>query len=138
MVPEAAPIDLRRTRFSRAVTRLVTDARERGMTIEKIVEATGVSWTTIDRWVKGDWNKDPRGTQVKALSEGLGGSLADLYAALGWSEGPDRPEPEPTLDPRLRAINRILADPSVSLLEKIAIQSQLDYIAKRNLAPPKD
>lgn len=138
MVPDAVPIDLRRARFGRLVARTVADARDRGMTIEMIVAAAKVSWTTIDRWMKGDWNKDPRGTQVKDFFDGLGGSLADGYAALGWTVDPERAEPEPSMDPRLRKLARILSDPDVSVLEKIAIQSQLDYMLKRQLAPGND
>lgn len=135
MVPEATPIELRRTRFGRVVKRMVDNARDRGMTIEKIVEATRISWTTIDRWVKGDWSKDPRGTQVKSFAEGVGGSLSELYAALDWSEVSERSEPEPSLDPRLRAVARRLSDPNVSLLEKAAIQSLLESMAKGKFAP---
>lgn len=138
MPAESEPIDLRRVRFGRAVVRAVSDARDRGMTIEMIEKATDVSWTTIDRWMKGSWNKDPRGTQVKALFEGLGASVDDAYAALGWSANPERAEPEPAMDPRLRKLARILADPNVSVLEKIAIQAQLDFMLQGKLARGED
>lgn len=108
------------------------------MTIADIVKATGVAWTTIDRYVNGKWTRDPVASLVKNLCEGLGLDLDEAYAALGWSQaavGTDVREPEPVLDPRLRAVARRLSDPNVSILEKIQIQAVLEAIAKGKFAP---
>lgn len=131
-------MDTRQGRFGRLVARGISAARDRGMTNNDIVKATGVAWTTIDRYIYGRWTRDPVASLVKNLCSGLGLELAEAYAALGWSEAPagtDNREPEPVLDPRLRAVARRLSDPNVSLLEKLQIQAVLESMAKGKFAP---
>lgn len=107
------------------------------MTLADMETATGLGDSTFSRWKKGQWTKDPRPGAVHDFCDGLGGSRADAYAALGWSETGSAvaTEPEPPLDSRLKAVARRLSDPNVSLMEKIAIQSLLDSMAKGKFAP---
>lgn len=130
-------IDLRRVRFAQVVEAGLASAKDRGMTIPKVEQATGVGKSTIYRWRDGGWSIDPRITEVQGFCDGLGVPRSEAYAALGWSERLDaeRAEPEPSLDPRLRAVARRLSDPNVSLLEKVAIQQLLESMAKGKFAP---
>lgn len=132
-----ASIELRRARFARVVDAGLAAAKDRGMTIPKVEQATGVGKSTIYRWRDGSWSVDPRITEVQGFCDGLGIPRSEAYAALGWSERLDAEptEPEPALDPRLRAVARRLSDPNVSLLEKAIIQQMLDGIAKGKFAP---
>jgi hypothetical protein len=107
------------------------------MGIADIEEATGLGWSTIDRYKKGQWSRDPLTGHVQKLCGGLGISLDEAYAALEWAAEParDNPSPEPALDHRLRAVARRLSDPNVSVLEKLQIQAVLDSMAKGKFAP---
>jgi len=132
MSPSAA---VRAARFGKFVDRLLRDAKERGMTIADVERATGVSKTTIYRWRDGDWSKDPRPSQVRALCEGLGVPCEIAYRLLGWSDaGPPMEEP-PIDDPDLREVARRLRDPHVSEAEKQAIRIMIRYLARRRDVP---
>lgn len=106
------------------------------MTVPQIEAATQVGKTTFYRWVKGEWSKDPRPSEVRAFCQGLGLSITEAYQALGWSEQetsrPRNPDPIVT-DPDLRRVMRALTDPNVSPAEKMMIRRLL-----RAAVPDKD
>lgn len=122
---------VRRDRFGKFVRRVMDDARNRGITVPVIEERTGVSKATFYRWRDGDWNKDPRASQVKAFCEGLDVPVDIAYSALGWSAD-DRPAPtEPIIDPDVMPILRVLADPGVSEEHKQQVRATLRLIGGR-------
>lgn len=133
MPAEPAPArDLRRVRFGRFVERGLAAGKARGMTVPQIEAATQVGKTTFYRWVKGEWSKDPRTSEVRAFCQGLGLSITEAYQALGWSERetekPRNPEPIIT-DPDLRRVMRTLNDPNVSPMDKLRIRRMLRALA---------
>jgi transcriptional regulator with XRE-family HTH domain len=132
MPVEPAPSrDLRRTRFGAFVARALEAARERGMTVADIEAVTGLGNTTFYRWKNGNWNRDPRASEVRAFCAGLGLSIAEAYRALGWSEDTQARGPEPiTEDPDVRAVLRALNDPNVHPAVKLLIRRQLRSMAQ--------
>lgn len=126
----AATQATRAAKFGRFVTIALNDAKDRGMTIPDIERATGVGKSTLYRWRDGDWTKDPRATQVRAFCEGLGIPLDSAYRVLGWS-GNAATEPEPTLDPDLQALARMLRDPNLSDGRKQEIRTMVRYLLRR-------
>lgn len=134
LVPAAEPAsqrDLRRVRFGQFVDRAMRMARERGMTIPLIMEATGVHSSTFYRWRDGDWTKDPRASQVRAFCEGVGASTEDAYRALGWFSNEEQPKrhAEPIEDPDLRMLARKLMSPHTPAAEKMWIRRQIRALA---------
>lgn len=116
--------------FGSFVAHAIAEAQDRGLSIADIERVTGVPNSTFYRWKGGDWKHDPRPFQVKAFCEGLGIPFSAAQAALQWS-GDGRPvDPEPVLDPDVRAVARRLADPKVSAEEKAVIRATLQYLAR--------
>lgn len=129
----SASVQVRAAKFGHFVSRVLKEARERGMTIEDIVKATNVSSATIYRWRSGDWTKDPRASQVRSFCEGLDVPVEIAYRLLGWAEEAGRPQPaEPlALEPDMREVARRLRDPHVSEAEKQEIRAMIRYLARR-------
>jgi transcriptional regulator with XRE-family HTH domain len=134
-MPHAEPQpsrELRRRRFAEFVRRHWDAAKERGMSVKAIEEATGVSKSTLYRWMDGDWSRDPRASEVRSLCIGLGASLEEAHRMLGWDQSTANREPEPiTDDPDLRAVMRILNDPNTQPIIKLVIRRQLRALARR-------
>lgn len=123
--------DVNRARFARFVKRVLGEARDRGMTDLDIHAATGVNPSTFHRWQRGDFKTAPKVEQVRRFCAGLNVPERAALLALGLAEGRDETEPEPVIDPDVRRILRILADPSVSDVEKEAIRQVLRVIGPR-------
>lgn len=122
--------DLRRARFGAFVARAIRAAQQRGMTVADIEGATGIGNTTFYRWKNGDWNRDPRVSEVRAFCSGLGLSIGEAYRALGWAETSQARDTEPILDdPDVRAVMRALNDPHVHPAVKLMIRRQLRALA---------
>ncbi|MFI6763328.1 helix-turn-helix domain-containing protein [Micromonospora sp. NPDC050417] len=122
---------VRAAKFGRLVARILTDAKQRGMTIPDIERATGVGKSTIYRWRDGEWSKDPRATQVRAFCDGLGVPYQQAYRLLGWAENGE-PQAEPLgLDPDMQEVARRLRDPNTSEAERAEIRSMIRYLARR-------
>jgi len=120
----------RQAAFAACVQRAVRLAKNRGMTVAQIEEATGVGNSTFYAWQKGVWTKDPRPTQVKSFFEGLGMSIEEPYRALGWAApDKDRTVDPVTSDPDVQELfdlaNRKLNDPNVPALEKALIRREV-------------
>lgn len=128
----ATSSDVNRVRFARFVERVLDEARGRGMTDADIAEATGVGPSTFHRWRRGAFKEAPELERVKRFCAGLGVPARAALLALGVTDGRDEPTPEPTIDPEVRRILRLLADPSVSDEDKQAIRAMLRVIGPTN------
>jgi transcriptional regulator with XRE-family HTH domain len=123
--------DVRRASFARLVARVLASAKSRGMTVPEIEKATGVGKSTFYRWSRGEWNRDPTPSQVRAFFEGLGAPVTLAADALGWSEGkPQATEPLP-MEPDFETLLRRLADPGVPEAEKFLIRETIRGLASR-------
>lgn len=122
----------RAAKFGRFVTRVLAEAKTRGMTIPDIERATGVSKSTFYRWRDSDWTKDPRASQVRAFCDGLGVPYQQAYRLLGWSENGEPQAPEPLeMEPDMQEVARRLRDPNVPAAEKQEIRAMIRYLARR-------
>ena len=111
--------------FGLFVNKVISDMREhRGMTIADIVTATGVSKTTIHRWLNGDWVTEPRANQVWDFCTGLGIPPDAAGRLLGWTS-----EPLSAYDGPLRQIQQGLGDPEVADDRKRAVRDLLRVAA---------
>lgn len=121
--------DVARARFAQFVKRALRDARDRGMTDADIKRATGIQPSTFHRWQRGEGNQLPTIAKVQAFCAGLDLPLKSALAALGIDETRE-PTPEPPLDPDIKRIARILADPNVSEAEKQAIRHTIRMLSR--------
>lgn len=104
--------------------------RERGWTQDTLVEASGVSRSTILRWEGGDASR-PDPDQVRAVCLALGIDPLRAAVALGYLTPEDlRPSGEPRrpLDPTQEEVLDILQDPEVPAAEKAAWVEYLRYL----------
>jgi transcriptional regulator with XRE-family HTH domain len=135
-VAPGASADPRVRQFSLFILSAMDEARDRGMSIEDIEDrirevAPDVTMgrSTIYRWRRAEV-ASPQRAQVFALCDALGIPRTTAAQILGWDGKPVSPEPDPAIDPDLRAVMRRLADPAVSTEEKTAIRATLRYLAK--------
>jgi hypothetical protein len=117
-----------RARFARFVERALRDARERGLNDPEIRRLTGIPPSTFHRWQSGEGGL-PRLEKVQAFCVGLEIPPQAALAALGVEDAPPGPT-EPTLDPDIRRIARILADPGVGEAEKQAIRHTIRMLGR--------
>lgn len=127
--PVPASASPRVQQFGRFVDRALREARERGMDTDQIEERTGVPRATIYRWRRAEI-ENPQRALVEKFCVGLGINIAVAGQILGWQGSRPDTEPEPTLDPEMRAVMRRLNDPSVPEVEKINIREMLRYLAR--------
>lgn len=125
----SVPPAVARARFSRFIARALADARERGMTDKDIHRATGITPSTFHRWQGNDGGL-PKWEKVAAFCTGLDIPLSAAAVVLGISDTVREPEPEPTDDPDLRRLGRLLRDPNVSEAEKLAIRHTIRMLAR--------
>lgn len=126
--------DVARVRFARFIARALTDARDRGMTDIDIKTATGIGPSTFHRWRAAEGGV-PKLEKVVAFCTGLDIPADAALAALGVSPRDRAPEPGPTIDPDLRRLARILADPNVSEAEKLAIRHTIRMLSRASSSP---
>lgn len=121
--------DLRLVRFGSFVREALERAAARGMTIRQIEEATGVSKSTFYRWR--DAGVLPAVEQVRSFCTALDVSVAEAYAALGWSEQTAaRPKRDQLIDdPDLRALLHKLNSPKTPPAEKLLIRRTIRALA---------
>lgn len=135
-VAQNASSDPRVRQFAQFVKRALADAKDRGMSIEEIedrikevdVEAK-VGRSTIYRWRRAEV-ESPGRKQVFAFCDALGIPRTTAAQILGWDGEPASPEPDPSIDPDLRAVMRKLNDPNVSTEAKKTIRQMLRYLAR--------
>lgn len=118
-----------RVRFARFTERALRDARSRGLTDPEIRRLTGIHPSTFHKWQSGEGGL-PKLDKVQAFCRGLDIPVAAAYAALGITESTPEPTPEAPLDPDLRRIARIFADPNVPEAEKQAIRHTIRMLAR--------
>ena len=128
-VPATASRDPRIQVFARFVKRSLDEARARGMSTEEIEARTGLPRSTMYRWRRAEV-ESPQRVQVQAFCAGLGIPVTTASQILGWDGQPPSPEPEPSVDPDLRAVMRKLNDPSTSAEAKATIRQMLRYLAR--------
>lgn len=124
-----ASVDPRVQMFGRFVDRALKEARDRGMSTEEIEERTSLGRSTMYRWRRAEI-ESPQRRQVQQFCSGLGIPLKTAAQILGWDGGPPSTEPEPSVDPDLRAVMRRLNDPAVTAEEKTTIRQMLRYLAR--------
>ncbi|MGC4745381.1 helix-turn-helix domain-containing protein [Micromonospora sp. DT201] len=130
-MPASASQDPRVIAFARFIKRALDEAvRERAMSIEDVEQRTGIGRSTIYRWRRAEI-ANPQRTQVQQFCDGLGIPRTVASQILGWDGAPPSPAPDPSTDPDLRAVARILMDPSVSAEEKTVIRATLQHLARR-------
>jgi transcriptional regulator with XRE-family HTH domain len=115
--------------FGAFVKRALSEARERGLSIEMVEERTGVGRATIYRWTRAE-SPNPQREKVLAFCEGLGIPAKTASQILGWDGSRQPTAPEPIVDPDIRAIMRKLNDPNVSAAEKTTIRATLRHLAR--------
>ncbi|MET8039515.1 MULTISPECIES: helix-turn-helix transcriptional regulator [unclassified Micromonospora] len=127
----SASQDPRVIAFARFIKRALDEAvRERAMSIEDVEQRTGIGRSTIYRWRRAEI-ANPQRTQVQQFCDGLGIPRSVASQILGWDGAPPSPTPDPSTDPDLRAVARILMDPNVSAEEKTVIRATLQHLARR-------
>ncbi|MEU1810984.1 XRE family transcriptional regulator [Micromonospora aurantiaca (nom. illeg.)] len=89
-----------------------------------------VGRSTIYRWRRAEIT-NPQRKQVQAFCDGLGIPRTLASQILGWDDAPLSAEPDPTIDPDLRAVARLLMDPAVAAEEKTVIRATLRHLAQR-------
>lgn len=128
--------DVARANFARLVKRVLRDARTRGMTDDQIAAETGVGDSTFHRWAKGDWQRAPTLTKVVDFFAGVGEDPEEALIALGIRKPTANPESQP-LDPDLKRLARILADPNVPEAEKQAIRHTIRMLSRAARVEPE-
>lgn len=135
-MPAAASRDPRIRLFAQFVKRSLDEARDRGMSTDDIEAAiraadpeSKLGRSTIYRWRRAEV-ESPSRVQVQAFCAGLGIPVTTAAQILGWDGQPPSPEPEPSVDPDLRAVMRKLNDPNVSTEAKKTIRQMLRYLAR--------
>lgn len=117
-----------RARFARFVQRALREARQRGLTDPEIKRLTGIQPSTFHRWQTTEGGL-PKLEKVQAFCRGLEIPPSAAYAALGLEETREA-TPEAPLDPDLRRVARILADPNVPEANKQAIRHTIRMLSR--------
>lgn len=121
--------DVNRTRFARFISRVLTDARSRGLTDQDIMKLTKVGSSTFHRWKNAEFRTLPDLENVQRFCDGLGVPAQEALEAMGMTGSRTTPTPEPAVEPEIRAIQRALVDPAVSPERKAAVREMLRLIA---------
>lgn len=99
------------------------------MSTDDIEVATGLPRSTIYRWKRAEV-ATPQPKQVVAFCEGLDIPVRTAGQILGWDGSDKVLEPEPLIDPDMRAVERRLRDPKTSDAEKTTIREMLRFLAR--------
>jgi transcriptional regulator with XRE-family HTH domain len=117
-----------RARFAAFIGRALREARQRGLTDVDIKRLTGITPATFHKWKTLDGGL-PKIDKVQAFCRGLDIPPAAAYAALGIDDTRE-PTPELELDPDLKRVARILADPNVPEDTKQAIRLSIRMLSR--------
>ncbi|MFI6160354.1 helix-turn-helix domain-containing protein [Micromonospora haikouensis] len=133
---QSASSDPRVRMFALFIKRTLADAKDRGISIDELEERirnvdpqAKVGRSTIYRWRRAEV-ESPGRKQVFAFCDALGVPRTTPAQILGWDGEPASPEPDPSIDPDLRAVMRKLNDPKVSTEAKKTIRQMLRYLAR--------
>jgi transcriptional regulator with XRE-family HTH domain len=134
--------DVRRAKFAAFVRAALEGARiQRGWTVARVLQVTGVGKTTLYRWLNGEWVEDPEAAKVRDLCDGLDIPVEQAFRIL-WPSKTDRttqPEPAP-MDRDVAELLRYLADPATPAETREFIRSllrNLPGLATRSAERPK-
>lgn len=140
----ASPDDVsRRLAFARIVALALakfqdqaTPPGQRQPSQEDFADRIGIRLSTLDRWLRGRWRKDPTRDKVDNFIRAVGEDTETVYGALGWGvEKPTRTVTQPARNPRTLDVDRVLEDPHVPKSYKAYISQTLELLV-RNV--PKD
>lgn len=120
--------------FAQFVRRAVDDARdEHGWTVGDIAHHTGVSRSTLFRWLAGDWQRYPELAKVRSLCATLGLSIAAAIRPLALPNAAVTPRVLAEVEADMGSIRRRLLDDTVSAADKRQIRELLRRLAGRDL-----
>ena len=99
------------------------------MTQEELVERTGVSRSTVNRWERGDAER-PDPDQVRVVCKALKVDPVEATIALGYLSREDVAGRR-VLDPGIEEVVALLEDPALSTEEKRRWIDYLKYLGQR-------
>ncbi|MBU8857663.1 MULTISPECIES: helix-turn-helix transcriptional regulator [unclassified Micromonospora] len=118
--------------FARFVRDAVDDAADQhGWSVAEVAERSGVSRSTVFRWLSGDWRHHPELPKVRAFCEALhlplGAALRVLTQPTQIAAG--APVADPVAEAHIAAIRARLADPRTSSVDRQRIRAGLRRLA---------
>ncbi|PWR11189.1 transcriptional regulator [Micromonospora acroterricola] len=121
--------------FARFVRQAVETARdERGWSVAEVATRTGVSRSTVFRWLSGEWQHHPELPKVRAfcavLDLPLGAALRALTPPHTDVAPPTPLSADPDVEAHIAAIRDRLADPRTSGADKQHIRATLRLLAR--------
>ncbi len=120
--------------FAQFVRKAVDDAREEhGWTVGDIAHHTGVSRSTLFRWLAGDWQRYPELAKVRSLCATLDLSIAAAIRPLAMPNAAVTPRVLAQVEADMGSIRRRLLDDTVSAADKRQIRDHLRRLAGRDL-----
>lgn len=120
--------------FAQFVRQAVDDAREEhGWTVGDIAHHTGVSRSTLFRWLAGDWQRYPELAKVRSLCATLDLSIAAAIRPLAMPNASVTPRVLAEVETDMVSIRRRLLDDTVSAADKRHIRDLLRRLAGRDL-----
>ncbi|MEH1163945.1 helix-turn-helix transcriptional regulator [Micromonospora sp. CPCC 205539] len=122
--------------FARFVRQSVEAAREEhDWPVAEVAARSGVSRSTVFRWLSGEWQHHPELSKVRAfcaaLDLPLGAALRALTLQPADAALPSLPGADPVLEAHFAAIRDRLADPRTSATERQHIRAALRRLALR-------
>ncbi|MEV4656762.1 helix-turn-helix transcriptional regulator [Micromonospora sp. NPDC049301] len=120
--------------FARFVRHAVEATRdERGWSVAEVAAHSGVSRSTIFRWLSGDWQHHPELPKVRAfcavLDLPLGAALRALTPPPTDLTQTTPPGADPAVEAHIAAIRDRLADPRTPAADKQHIRAALQTLA---------
>lgn len=120
--------------FAQFVRQAIDDAREEhGWTVGDIAHHTGVSRSTLFRWLAGDWQRYPELAKVRSLCATLGLSIAAAIRPLAMPNAAVTPRALAEVEADIGTIRRRLLDDAVPAADKRQIRELLRRLAGRDL-----
>ena len=122
--------------FAQFVRQTVEDAREQhGWTVGDIARHTGISRSTLFRWLAGDWQRYPELSKVRSLCATLGLPIAAAIRplAMAGTPAPASPPALTQVEADMGSIRERLLDETVPASDKRQIRALLHRLARRDV-----